>query len=307
MTDAAPVSAYRLFEVEVRRTARLSPSFTRFTFTGDDLDRFADNGYDQRIKFVLPLPGVALSTLPRGDGWFARWRALPDERRNPIRTYTVRAVRRHAREVDVDLVLHGEAGPATRWATHAVPGDAVALLGPDTGFLGDNGGAEFRPPAGTSALLLAGDETAVPAVASILERLPAGAWGDVLLEVPGADDRLPLVAPPGVRITWLPRGDGAHGRLLEPLVQKAAARLVGRRHASVDEPAPPDDGTDLIWDVPQPGAAATSEDCGPGVYAWLAGEAGVITSLRRQLVRDLGVDRRRVAFMGYWRQGRAES
>ena len=42
-------------------------------------------------------------------------------------------------------------------------------------------------------------------------------------------------------------------------------------------------------------------------YAWLAGEAGVIKTLRRHLVVDLGWDRRAVAFMGYWRRpGRGE-
>jgi NADPH-dependent ferric siderophore reductase len=42
-------------------------------------------------------------------------------------------------------------------------------------------------------------------------------------------------------------------------------------------------------------------------YAWLAGEASTITALRRHLVRDLGIDRRSIAFMGYWRRGRAEA
>ena len=60
-----------------------------------------------------------MRTLPDRPDWYARWRALPDERRNPIRTYTVRAVRRDAPEVDVDIVLHGDGGPASRWAERA--------------------------------------------------------------------------------------------------------------------------------------------------------------------------------------------
>jgi NADPH-dependent ferric siderophore reductase len=40
-----------------------------------------------------------------------------------------------------------------------------------------------------------------------------------------------------------------------------------------------------------------------GLYAWIAGEAGVVTSLRRLLVGELEMDRRQVAFMGYWRRG----
>lgn len=42
------------------------------------------------------------------------------------------------------------------------------------------------------------------------------------------------------------------------------------------------------------------------LYAWFAGEAGVIKTLRRHLVTHRGVDRKSVAFMGYWRRGRAE-
>ena len=41
-------------------------------------------------------------------------------------------------------------------------------------------------------------------------------------------------------------------------------------------------------------------------YAWIAGEAGVVKEMRRYLVRDVGIDRKQVAFMGYWRQGKAE-
>jgi len=58
--------------------------------------------------------------------------------------------------------------------------------------------------------------------------------------------------------------------------------------------------TGILWEVPEPADVSR-------FYAWLAGEAAVIKALRRHLVTDCGVDRRSVAFMGYWRQGRAES
>ncbi|UMG94793.1 SIP domain-containing protein [Nocardioides sp. TF02-7] len=41
----------------------------------------------------------------------------------------------------------------------------------------------------------------------------------------------------------------------------------------------------------------------PGLYAWIAGESKVVTGLRRRLVKELGIDRGQVAFMGYWREG----
>jgi NADPH-dependent ferric siderophore reductase len=294
-------AAWRLFEVRVRRVRRLSPTFVRVTFTGPDLDRFADNGYDQRIKLVLPIPGAGLADLPAGPDWYARWRELPDHRRPPVRTYTVRAVRPAHREVDVDFVRHGETGPASRWAGAATPGDPAALVGPDAGYPGEHGGVEFRPPPTASLVLLAGDETAVPAVAAILERMPRHLAGEALLEVPHPDDPLPLDHPPGVRVSWLVRGGGAPGSRLVPAVQAVAGRLVAGATVglgSAPVPADLDPDREPLWEIPDRPAA--------GWYGWLAGEAGVIRTLRRHLLAERGLDRRTVAFMGYWRLGRPE-
>ena len=131
--------------------------------------------------------------LPTGPDWYRRWRALPDERRNPIRTYTVRAVRPVLSEVDIDLVLHGDGGPASRWAERAGPGDRIAILGPDAGYDGDHGGLEFDPPH-SGPLLIAGDETAAPAICAILSRLPADAHGHAVVEGPAPADVLSVAA-----------------------------------------------------------------------------------------------------------------
>ncbi|GIJ81065.1 NADPH-dependent ferric siderophore reductase, contains FAD-binding and SIP domains [Micromonospora phaseoli] len=306
MTNTLPIAPWRLFAVEVRAVRRLSPSFVRVTFTGPDLDRFADNGYDQRIKLALPLPGQFGVRLPQGPDWYTRWRALPDEQRNPIRTYTVRAVRPQLSEVDVDLVLHGDGGPATRWARRVHPGDEITIVGPDSGYGGDHGGVEFRPPS-TGCLLLAGDETAVPAISGICERLPLDARGRVLLEVPDAADALRLVTPPGIEVTWLPRGTGAYGSRLVAAVAAAAEELLsgaaGTPYAASTPGAALVDDVDvdheILWEVPDALPSAP-------LYAWLAGEAGVIRTLRRHLVAERGLDRRAVAFMGYWRHGRPD-
>ncbi|MDG9676065.1 siderophore-interacting protein [Micromonospora sp. DH14] len=299
MTETLPIAPWRVFTVTVRAVRRLSPSFTRVTFTGADLDRFADNGYDQRIKLALPLAGQRGATLPHGADWYAQWRALPEHLRNPIRTYTVRAVRPHLAEVDVDLVLHGDGGPATRWARRATVGDEIALVGPDAGYDGNHGGVEFRQSAG-STLLLAGDETAVPAISGICARLPVDARGTVVLEVPAAADVLPLVAPPGVEVRWLPRGTDGYGSRLVPAVVAAAGELLASDASRAAQPVPDVDvDTEILWEVP--------EEVPPvPLYAWLAGEAGVIRTLRRHLVADRGLDRRAVAFMGYWRLGQAD-
>ncbi|RZT78020.1 NADPH-dependent ferric siderophore reductase [Micromonospora violae] len=300
MTETLPIAPWRVFTVTVRAVRRLSPSFTRVTFTGADLDRFADNGYDQRIKLALPLPGQRGVNLPNGADWYATWRALPAHLRNPIRTYTVRAVRPHLAEVDVDLVLHGDSGPATRWARRASAGDELAIVGPDAGYPGEHGGVEFRPSAG-GTLLLAGDETAVPAISSICERLPLDARGTVVLEVPDAADVLPLAAPSGVEVRWLSRGADRYGSRLVPAVVAAAGELLTPGAAKAAAPMPDVDvDTEILWEVPEEVAPAP-------LYAWLAGEAGVIRTLRRHLVAERGLDRRAVAFMGYWRLGHADA
>jgi len=307
MPSTVSVAPWRVFTVEVRALRRLSPSFLRVTFAGPDLDRFADNGYDQRIKVALPLPGSRVADLPDGPDWHQRWRELPVGRRSPVRTYTVRAVRRQAQEVDVDLVLHGDGGPATRWARRARLGDRLALVGPDAEYPGRHGGVEFRPPRG-GTLLLAGDETAAPAICAILERLPADARGHALIEAPEPGDVLPVTTPAGVSVTWLARTGGEYGSRLVPAVTALAAELLpadrsvlvpavaGAPRALTDV----DVDQEILWEVPPSSAPAP-------LYAWLAGEAGVIRRLRRHLVAERGLDRGAVAFMGYWRLGRADS
>lgn len=301
--ERVTTTPFRMFAVRVARVQRLSPSFVRITFTGEDLDLFADNGFDQRIKLVLPLPGLGLAPLPTGPDWYSAWRSLPEEMRNPVRTYTAGAVRPGLREVDVDMVLHGETGPASRFAVHARPGDEAALLGPDATYPGRQGGVEFAPPEGyRGPLLLAGDETALPAVAGILARLPRESFGRVVLEVPHADDRLDLDAPVGVEVTWAVRGQDAHGSHLVRLVRQAVSGP--GTSDGVGAPAHQGDADEeLLWDVPDP-ATHHAED--GDLYAWLAGEASTIRAIRRHLVTELGHDRRAVSFMGYWREGRAE-
>lgn len=305
------IAPWRMFDVVVARTVRLCPSFVRITFTGVDLDEFADNGRDQRIKFLLPAPVGGWDDIDRTDpDWFAAWRALPTERRNPLRTYTVRAVRQDLKEVDVDVVLHGTDGPAGAWALAAGPGTPLVILGPNARYDGAHGGVEFAPPAASHALLLAGDETAVPAIAAICESLRPSAVGEVYLEVPDPRDRWDILAPEGVRVTWLARSGREHGCELIGAVSEAAARFLalGVRPSATATAEPEDVDIDhgLLWEVPvdEAGAPLVQDTV---LYAWLAGEAGVIKTLRRHLVADLGVDRKAVAFMGYWRAGRSET
>lgn len=307
----ADILAYRPFHVKVLRTLRLSPSFVRVTFGGEDLSAFADNGFDQRIKVILPLPGGGFTPIGAGADWYQRWRALPAELQNPIRTYTARAVRPERRELDVDFVLHGDTGPASRWVIHAAPGHQVVIIGPNAAYPGPTGGQEWAPPAGAAHLLLAGDETAVPAISSIAETLSDGVRAKILLEVPDSADVLPLDVRPGVEITWLPRGAARHGDLLLPAIREFIPAVLHAHEApgalAVPGAATLEDvdvDSKILWEIPQ----QTSQTSGcDGLYAWLAGEAGMVKLLRRHLVQEAGVDRSSVAFMGYWRLGRSET
>ncbi|MGO4785271.1 siderophore-interacting protein [Cryobacterium sp. W22_MBD10_FK3] len=299
----APRPSYRPFAVSVARVQRLSTNFTRVTFTGPDLHEFGTAGLDQRIKIVLPLPGVGVSTFPQNDSWYETWRDLPDERRNPIRTYTVRHARPEHREVDIDFVTHGDAGPASRWVRAALVGDEVAIVGPVSHGDNPSVGIEWAP-GNANTVLIAGDETAAPAICAILSALPRTARGCAYIEVPENGDAHDTDAPAGVTVTWLPRNGASHGSALESAVKGWTARFITAHHAGTELPDVDIDES-ILWEVPD-GSALDGSALDGELYAWLAGEAGVIKRLRRFLVSDVGVDRRQVAFMGYWRDGRAE-
>ncbi len=307
-TEAPPLvlaPQWLFFETVVARVQPLGPSMRRITLTGPRLGGFGVAGDDQRVKLVLaPDPSAFTELQAAGAEWYPALCALPAERRPVLRTYTVRAARPELAEVDLDVVLHGvddgHAGPAATWAAGAAVGDPVVLMGPDRPGRGRAWGVEWAPPATASCLLLAGDETAVPAVGAILESLPAGRRAVAVLEVPRAGDVQDLRLPDGVSVRWLARADRPRGELLVPAVHAALVEL-GVAAAPAAAPEDVDLDTEPLWEVPEDPAA------GAGCYAWLAGEAGVVKRLRRHLVGDLGVDRRSVAFMGYWREGRAES
>ncbi|SDS95805.1 NADPH-dependent ferric siderophore reductase, contains FAD-binding and SIP domains [Nocardioides scoriae] len=298
-----------LTTVEAVEVTRLSPSYVRVCFAGDLADLGVDGPWlDQRIKLVLPEEhGVVPSVEGVGADWYAGWRALPPEQRGHMRTYTVRDVQGYGADTRlvVDFVVHedGLAGPGGGWALRARPGMRIVLVAPRRGV--PFGGIEFTPGAATS-LLLVGDETAVPAVAGILAGLGCAVTGTAFLEVPDALDIQDLPAPPGVEVRWLVRGHRDVGARLVPAVRECLglpASAPGDDHVEVD----PD-----LWETPafsssgeEVATQAHNPASGPldGVFAWIAGESTMVTRLRRALVREVGVDRRQVAFMGYWRRG----
>ncbi|MEU5691807.1 siderophore-interacting protein [Actinosynnema sp. NPDC020468] len=268
VTTDVEVEPYAHFEAEVLAVRSVGASLVRVTFGGPGLRDVTSSGPDQRIKVFLPRERGAEVRVPTGPDWYARYRELPEHERAVMRTYTIRSARDG--EVDVDFVRHGDAGPASRWAGAVVPGERVVLFAPDARFPGYRRGArvgsDYAPPRDAVWQLLAGDETALPALSGIVAALPVDAVAHVLVEVPAEGDGVDWSVPPGVTVTRVVR-DGRSDVL-----------------AAVREVTLPD---------------------GPG-YAWLAGEAGLVRDLRRHLVRDRGLDRERVYFCGYWRRGRSE-
>lgn len=277
MTTAV-AAPFRFFSLQVVRTRRLGPSLVRITFAGRDLAAFASHGRDQSLSLFLPHPGQTDPAVPfeLGEGWWQGWRELPDNVRAVMRSYTLRALRRDDRgrttEIDIDFVLHGVQPDAEVPAGPASRWASRAAAGDRVVLLGpaveDNRAIRFRPPADTDLVVLWADETALPAASAILESLPAGTRARAWLEVQHAEDVQDLFVAADAEITWLVRDDGV------PMAVDAvrAAQL------------PPTESP----------------------YAWIAGESGCVKELRRHLVRERGIDRRRVTFVGYWRRGLTE-
>lgn len=223
----------------------------RVTLGGEELAGFAGEGPDRRIKMFFPVPGQERPAVPRAASGGPVWPA--GEPRPAIRTYTVRRFNAAAGELDVDFVLHAGHGPAAAWAREAQPGAWVGVSEP---------GGRYEPDPAAAFHLVIGDETALPAVATVLEALPHAVPALAFLEVADAAEEQDL--PGAADVLWVHRGDREPG---VPLTE--AVRLA-------ELPA------------------------GAG-QAWLSGESGCVRDLRKHLLGERGFDRRRVYATGYWR------
>lgn len=309
-----------LAELEVARVERVSPSFVRIELAGPELAEFGTPGpvFDQRIKLIFPNAEGRLPSFAGADeSWWTTWMEIPEAERGSMRTYTVRDVVGQGTDTRlvVDIVVHEDAatctdhleGTGNRWALQAQPGQRLIVLCPRRGH--EFGGIEWAP-GDAERLLLVGDETALPAIRGVLRDLPADARGAAFVEVPVDGDVLDDVrVPAGVELTWLPRNGRPRGTDLHASVLD---HLTGARPAEALVVAEDEIDPDL-WETPvhsssgenvaDATAVPTQGSAYAGLYAWIAGESKVVTGLRRRLVKDLGFDRRQVAFMGYWRDG----
>ena len=255
---AAPAGDVRPVDVLTAVAVRdVTPAVRRVTLTAPAL--------------VVAAAGPSLSLLvPRVDDPAPRWPQVARDGRIvwpqgshgvALRSYTARRQDPSAGEVDVDFVLHGD-GPAATWAAAAVPGAVLGIASATQ--LGD-------APAGW--LLVAGDETALPAISRVLASAAPGTRGVALLEVAGPEEEQPLVAPSGVEVRWLHR-DGAAPGTSTVLVDAVAA-------------------------LPRP--------AGDDLFAWVGAESATVRTVRADLRGRWGLRRGQHHAIGYWRRGRAMS
>jgi NADPH-dependent ferric siderophore reductase len=222
---------------------------------------FTLEGPTQHIKVFLPAPGQDAPTLPT---WTDDGPVYPENTPRPIvRTYTPRRFDTETGTLEVQFVLHGE-GPASEWADKAAPGDQIAVGGPGGRFLLDLSAQRWW---------IAGDESAIPAIATLLEALPASAIADVHVEVGDAADEIQLSSPAKTSVTWHRRPTpDAWGTVLEEAAEHAAV-VKG-------------DG-----------------EAGGGTQVWVACEAAAVRRIRSHFLRERGLPASSVMTRGYWRLG----
>lgn len=254
-----------LRQVEVVRVTDPTPGMRRITLSGEQLraftsangfaqPAFASSGFDDDVRLVFRSPGQDEPVLP-----VQKERGLDLPRPRPLsKVYTVRRWDPGAGELDVDFVKHG-IGVGTTWAYRAQVGDRIHFYGP---------ASSHGLPHDADWLLVAGDDTAIPAIARLLDELPADARAQVFVEVAEDAHRLELRPLPHVEVTWLVRGGAEAGTttLLVDAVKRSA-----------------------WWDG-RP-------------FAWLAGERTAVRDLRRHLTEDRGVAKDDVQSTGHWRRG----
>jgi NADPH-dependent ferric siderophore reductase len=250
---------YPVYAATVLGARSITPRMRRVTVGGGGLAGFTSTGLpDERIKLLLAQPGQTRPVLPEID---ERGYHYPSRARRPInRTYTVRRFDPDATELEIDIALHD--GPAAIWSQRVEPGEVVGIAGPSGGYEAVRSDATH---------LLAGDEAALPAIATIAERLPAGSRATALVEV--ADPSAEIAVDSRAEVSW---------------------RWLHREGNGV----PP--GARLVEEVRRSDRLARS------AQVWAAGEAIAMRAIRRFLRDQLELPRERFQVAGYWRHELSE-
>ena len=236
--------------------SRIAPRLVSVWVGGDALEGFATAAPTSHLKVFLPADGQTAPILPEytPDGVVRAEDGPPPA----VRTYTPRRFDEASGTLEIQFVLHG-AGPASEWADRASVGDQLAVAGP---------GGRFSMDPAAERWWIAGDESAIPAVGTLLEALPDSAAAEVHLEVAGPDDEIELASPGKTTITW-------HHRR-----------------------TPDAWGTEL--DEAARGAAIAD-----GTRVWVACEAAAMRGIRRYFLGERRLPASSLVTRGYWRLGAA--
>ncbi len=253
----APTTAFRLERrgQELRfRFAHLSarqwltPAYMRLRLEGPELRGFDSPGADDHIRVFFPdAPPASIEEL----------------RAAPSREYTPLAWDADEGWLDLEFAIHGAEGVAAPWAATAEIGAVVGVGGPRGSMI-----LTGRP----DAWLLAGDETAVPAMRRFTHLMDADAVGRILVEVADTAHELPILTPPGVVVEQVLRGAAPSG-----------AALAGR--------------LDAITAAERPGG---------DVFGFVAAEQAIVKPGRALLVDRWGLSPDRIVAKGYWKRGTDE-
>jgi NADPH-dependent ferric siderophore reductase len=178
--------------LQVKEVVDVTRRYRRVVLEGPELEGFVSEAPDDHVKLIFPDPHTGELVLPVAG---SSGPVLDEATRARMRDFTPRAFDAAKRELTIDFALHG-AGIANAWAMRATPGDALGVGGPRGSMV-----VSYH----FDWYVLAGDETALPAIARRLEELPSGARAHVLIEVNDIEDEQPLRTAADAHVTWVHR------------------------------------------------------------------------------------------------------
>jgi NADPH-dependent ferric siderophore reductase len=239
----------------VETVERATPTLVRVVLNGDGLAGYEPVAFtDGYVNVAIPPAGAPYAAPFALDDL----RSLPREQRPFRRRITVRRWDAAARRLTLDFVTHGDAGAAGPWAAGAREGDALVFTGP---------AGAYAPDPAADWHLMAGDESALPAIAASLEAVPPGVPVVVRVVCDGPEHELALTTPGRLDLTWLHRTGGP-----------GDAGLLADTVAALEFPA-------------------------GRVHAFVHGEAGETRAVRRHLLADRRIDPAQLSCSPYWRRG----
>lgn len=250
----------RVRAVTVERTEWITPGYRRIHFAGEALRGFDSKGADDHIRVLFPDAATGELQLPQPGPKGLSY--APDAPRPISREYTPVAWDPEAGTLVVDFVIHS-AGVATSWAAAAEPGSIAAIGGP-RGSLTIVGQPEWW--------LLAGDQTAIPAIRRHLAAVAPGVPVRVILSVPDESAIQEFATAAELEFSWVYQDRDA------PIGDTA---VLERALAEVSRPE------------------------GDG-FAFVAAEQSIVKPARAKIVDEWGIEPTRTVIKGYWKRGEAE-